>query len=234
MFEAKMTGGLMGEAQKKILNRLYGITEEVEDADDKEENTESTPEEWVWVEGYKGTDKNMCCRDYQYELGKQYDMPEDAEISACECGFHLCLKLFDVFGYYRIGDANRFFKVKALVRKSDYDRYDERIPYGFGYHRNDKLAAKSIIFTEECTLDEIFKNTEQADWSEEDKKLAISIGVKDVRNIRRTTELVSLGYSEGVAKYICENGKYEDAIVFTSMPDLSMDTKMLLIFRHDL
>ena len=24
--------------------------------------------EWVWVEGYKGTDKDMCCRGYQYEL----------------------------------------------------------------------------------------------------------------------------------------------------------------------
>jgi hypothetical protein len=25
MFEAKINGGLMGEAQKKILNKLYGI-----------------------------------------------------------------------------------------------------------------------------------------------------------------------------------------------------------------
>lgn len=32
MFEAKMNGGLMGEAQKKILNKFYGVTEEVEDA----------------------------------------------------------------------------------------------------------------------------------------------------------------------------------------------------------
>lgn len=27
--------------------------------------TPSSPkEEWVWVEGYKGTDKNMCCRGF--------------------------------------------------------------------------------------------------------------------------------------------------------------------------
>lgn len=231
MFEEKMTGGLISEAQKKILNKICGT-----DANDKneEENTEPTPERWVWVEGYKGTDKNMCCRGYQYELGKQHDMSEDAEISSCSSGFHLCLELSDVFEYYKIGDDNRFFKVKALVRASEYDRYGKRVAYVFGYSRNDKLAAKSIIFTEECTLDEIFKATKAADWSEEYKKLAISIGIKDVQNIRRTNELVSLGYSEGVAKYICENGKYEDATVFASVPDLSMDTKMLLIFRHDL
>jgi hypothetical protein len=231
MFREKMTGDLMGEAQKKILNEIYGV-----DANDQneEENAEPTPEEWVWVEGYKATDKNMCCKDYQYELGKQHDMPEDAEISSCSSGFHLCLKLSDVFGYYEIRNDNRFFKVKALVRKSEVDRYGRHTHYMFGYRNNDKLAAKSIIFTEECTLDEIFKATKAADWSEEDKKLAISIGIKGVQNIRRTNELVSLGYSEGVAKYICENGKYEDATVFASMPDLSIDTKMLLIFRHDL
>ena len=47
-----------------------------------------TKDEWIWVEGYKGTDKNMCCRDYQYEIGKQFDMSDDEEIKECSSGFH--------------------------------------------------------------------------------------------------------------------------------------------------
>lgn len=78
--------------------------------------TEQTPiptpepkEEWIWVESYKGTDKDMKCRDYQYELGVQYDMPEGQTIKECESGFHLCLSLKDVYGYYDISDGHRFF-----------------------------------------------------------------------------------------------------------------------------
>ena len=80
-------------------------------------------EEWVWVDGYKGTDKDMKCRDFQYELHKVYDMPEDAEIVECSSGFHLCLEKEHVFRFYDIGKGNRFFKVKALVCRSDYESY---------------------------------------------------------------------------------------------------------------
>ena len=52
-------------------------------------------EEWVWIEGYKGTYRDMtCANDYQFELGKRFDMDcEGDEIKQCEKGFHLCLTL---------------------------------------------------------------------------------------------------------------------------------------------
>ena len=51
-----------------------------------ESETKET-EEWVWVEGYKGTDKNMkAYGNFQYELGKQYDY--EGEIQICANGFH--------------------------------------------------------------------------------------------------------------------------------------------------
>lgn len=34
---------------------------------------------------YKGMDKNMQCRGFQYEVGKEY---ETDKAVACECGFH--------------------------------------------------------------------------------------------------------------------------------------------------
>ena len=49
------------------------------------------------IKGYKGFDKDMECRGFQYEVGKEYST--DKAI-ACTTGFHLCEKPFDVFQYY--------------------------------------------------------------------------------------------------------------------------------------
>lgn len=200
---------------------------------------EPEPEEWIWVEGYKGTDKDMKCRDFQYELGIQHDMPEDQKIKECESGFHLCLNLRDVFSYYGVGNGNRFFKVKALVRKSDKEKYDKPdITSHYGYFlngggftiSNNKLAAKSIIFLSECTLDEILEGTDVSKLSEQYKLMAINSSVDNAMNAYRVSILVEDGYSEAFALYIVNAGKFEVAHAFGSQKDLSMDVKVLAMF----
>ena len=47
---------------------------------------------------YKGFNADMTCRDFQYEEGKTYEF--DGEPKLCNCGFHACLNLADVFNYY--------------------------------------------------------------------------------------------------------------------------------------
>lgn len=189
-------------------------------------------EEWIWVEGYKGTDKNMKCRNnFQYELDKQYDMPEGEEVVECQSGFHLCLRLSDVFKYYDFRDGNRFFKVKALVRAEDKDHYDYYLG-SRGYMRpgSRKLSAKSIVFTQELTLDELCENFGITDWPEDKKKLAHSIGVKEVSCVMRAENLVELGYSETFAKMLVDDAYYNIAVSVGSQPDLSMDMKVWVIF----
>ena len=56
---------------------------------------------------YKGFDKNLACRGFKYEVGKEYET-ETAEI--CESGFHACENPFDVFNYYPPSDS-RFCEV---------------------------------------------------------------------------------------------------------------------------
>ena len=46
---------------------------------------------------YKGFNKDMTCRGFQYEEGKEY---EENEAIACEKGFHACEYPLDCFNYY--------------------------------------------------------------------------------------------------------------------------------------
>ena len=52
------------------------------------------------ITSYKGFNKNMQCRGFQYEVGKEYDM--DGEIKCCNRGFHACKSPLEVWDYYDI------------------------------------------------------------------------------------------------------------------------------------
>ena len=54
---------------------------------------------------YKGTDKDMKCRGFQFDIGKEY-VEEEAKL--CEKGFHGCEYPLDVFAHYAPADS-RFF-----------------------------------------------------------------------------------------------------------------------------
>lgn len=47
---------------------------------------------------YKGFDKDFKCRDFQYEVGKTYEM--DGNIKCCNRGFHACELPMEVFDHY--------------------------------------------------------------------------------------------------------------------------------------
>ena len=50
------------------------------------------------ITSYKAFDKNMQCRNFQYEVGKEYEM--DGEIKCCNRGFHACKSSMEVWDYY--------------------------------------------------------------------------------------------------------------------------------------
>ena len=57
---------------------------------------------------YKGFNKDLKCRGFQYEIGKEY---ETEKAKACECGFHACENPLGVFNYYAPADS-RFCEVE--------------------------------------------------------------------------------------------------------------------------
>ena len=58
---------------------------------------------------YKGFDKNLKCRGFQYEVGKEYEM--SGRIACCERGFHACESPLEVFDHYDMLNS-RFAKVE--------------------------------------------------------------------------------------------------------------------------
>ena len=71
---------------------------------------------------YKATDKDMKCRDFQYELGKTAEV--DGDIELCKNGLHACEMPLDVLGYYAPGDGSRYFEAE-LEDVSDAKRSDD-------------------------------------------------------------------------------------------------------------
>lgn len=61
------------------------------------------------MKAYKGFDRDLKCRGFQYEIGKEY---EEKEAEACEKGFHACENPLEVFRYYPPCDGNRYCEVE--------------------------------------------------------------------------------------------------------------------------
>ena len=62
------------------------------------------------IRGFKGFDKDLKCRGFQYEIGKDYE--QEGEVKCCERGFHFCENPFDVFRYYSPSDS-RYCEVEG-------------------------------------------------------------------------------------------------------------------------
>ena len=52
------------------------------------------------ITAYKGFDKNLQCRGFQYEVGKEYKSGKKVEV--CRSGFHACTNPFEVWDYYPV------------------------------------------------------------------------------------------------------------------------------------
>ena len=200
--------------------------------------------EYEWIEGYKGTDSNMCCRGYQFELGKTH-VYKDEEIQLCKSGFHLCRDLADVPRYYPIGNGNRYFKVRAKVLKGEKFNLD-----CFSLFNDTKEVAKVIEFIEEVSISEIlwkhilgivsgynhiyelvkkeFFNNEEY-WVDYLNNHGAKFG--DMINHIITSELTK-GYSEPIVTYLtscCNYNKLDTALNFVNDNTISNDMKIVLI-----
>ena len=98
------------------------------------------------VISYKGFDKDLKCRDFQFEVGKTYT--HSGAVIVCESGFHACENPWDVLSYYNIADS-RFCVVE---QSGDLQRHGD----------DSKIASASITIQAELKLPEFVKTC--VDW----------------------------------------------------------------------
>ena len=94
------------------------------------------------MRGYKGFDKDLKCRDFQYEVGKEYEIKEEIEI--CNTGFHFCQRLIDVMDFYDTHNNNRFCEVEATGRI-------------IADNENKKYCTNKIKIIKEIPIEEVLK-----------------------------------------------------------------------------
>ena len=75
------------------------------------------------TKGYKGFDENLRCRDFQYEIGKEY--VHNGTTSLCHSGFHFVENPLDVFSYY--DPTKRFAEVEAEGVSDQKDGDSKRV-----------------------------------------------------------------------------------------------------------
>ena len=96
------------------------------------------------IKGFKGFNKNLQCRDFQYEIGK--DFKENGEIKACNKGLHFCENPADVFSYYPPsdnGDLNRYCEVEGSG-KIDKDSEDSKVACS-QIHISAEIGIKGLV-----------------------------------------------------------------------------------------
>ena len=198
-----------------------------------------SPEEWIWVEGYKGTKKDMKAErgDYQYAMNTTYY--HTGQVEECKSGFHLCLNIKDVLSYYNLENGHRFFRVQALVRKQDYAAYGITVEcqcegYVFPYTPN-KLAAKEIRFIEEIPPEAILpvyyeQHSNYKRIPQEFEHLIWEDSYSEALSTWETTELIRKGFSPAFVKYINRDNKLmKRALAIADETEVSMGVKVLFI-----
>lgn len=75
------------------------------------------------IKGYKVFNPDWTCRDFQYEVGKTYEM--EGRPIICEKGFHFCKEAVKCFRYYSFDSDNRVAEIEAYgeIDENGGDKY---------------------------------------------------------------------------------------------------------------
>ena len=90
------------------------------------------------IKGYKGTDKDMKCRGFQFQIGENV-LDNNKPLVLCENGFHFCQQ---PSGPYAYNKYDRLFEIEA------YDVLESGFEPGADY----KQVCRKIVFVREVVV----------------------------------------------------------------------------------
>ena len=107
------------------------------------------------LKAYKGFNKDMTCKDFHYEEGGEYEIPE-SEVAICKKGFHSCERPLDVLNYYNPAQSV-YYEVEIggkMDKKGDDTKVaSSRIKVGARLDIHGLVRAQIEYVKEHCTTE---------------------------------------------------------------------------------
>lgn len=161
---------------------------------------------------YKGFERDLKCRGFQYEIGKEYELPKGEKPEVCSNGFHACESPLEVLNYYFLDDdanLSRFCEVEQSGKFSKEESGE------FSNEKNTtKVASSKIKIKKEITFTDLIKlgiEWLKEETSQEKVDANSEIHLNDeMRNFARivsSVDEVQIGSSGNFAK-IASSGAY--------------------------
>ena len=139
------------------------------------------------MKAYKGFDKDLKCRDFQYEIGKEY---EEKEAKVCEKGFHACTSPLNVLQYYPPCYENRYCEVE---QDGKFSKNDD----------DSKVASTKIKIGNEISLEELI----QAAMDKSGESGIHSVNTGD-HTVAENAENYSIALNKGYGSMAANVGNY--------------------------
>ena len=147
------------------------------------------------MKGYKGFDRDLKCRGFQYKIGETFE--ENVKPECCESGFHFCEYPLDVFAYYE-PTTSRFCEVEALgkIDNNDEDSKVSTNKIKIGAELSfERLTKASIDFIYE----RVKKDNKKSAHKEEDSSVASNTGYSSVASNTGNSSVASNTGNSSVA-----------------------------------
>ena len=93
------------------------------------------------MNGFKGFDKDLKCRDFQFAVGETYT--HKGEVSLCRSGFHFVENPLDALSYYPLANGNRYAEVEADGVSNQTEKDSKRVSSSLKIGA--ELSLKSLI-----------------------------------------------------------------------------------------
>jgi hypothetical protein len=183
------------------------------------------------MKGYKAFNKDMKCRDFQFEENKEFE--QDDKVSVCNKGFHFCENPMDVLDYYDLVDSE-FSEVEATgdIKTEGNKSATNKIKIGAKLGVKGLVKASFDFLWEKCYIESESKDSSKLASSGHSSKLAssgdysklevnglysvgASIGVnsKIKGKIGNWITLTEWNYSDGHNKPVCVKSAQIDGVI---------------------
>lgn len=146
------------------------------------------------MKAYKGFDKDLKCRGFQYEIGKDY---KEDKAKLCQKGFHACENPMDVFVYHP--PANGRYCEVELDEVSPERKSDSKVA-GKKIHIGAEIGITGIINAGVKFILEKAKNNHQKESNTGDQSVATNTGDQSAASVAGKDSIAIVTGIDGKAK----------------------------------